>query len=96
MADLTRNVPFGAAMKALFAEYQTGETLEARLAHDADQLSLIVELKALQDVGYDGPEAWFPHVVGRLKTQPGRELAAEVLKTDSKAWWFEENGGERS
>jgi len=90
MADLTGSVPFGPAMGELFDAFRKGETLEARLAHDADQLALILELKALGDTGYKGPETWLPHVVARLQTDVGKGLAKEILKTTSDAWWFEE------
>ena len=93
--DLTRKVFFGPAIKDLFEEFRAGETLEARLAHDADQLGLILELKALKDVGRAGPDKWLPHVVGRLRTDLGQDLARQVLKTDSDDWWFEENYDER-
>ena len=71
-------------------EFNTGETLEALVARDADHLSLILELKALSDLGHRGPEAWLPHVVGRLRTEVGKRLAKEILQTASDAWWFEE------
>ncbi len=92
MADLTRDLPFGAGIRDLFEEYRTGDTLEAQLAHDADQLALMVELKTLRDLGCKGPEAWTPHVIGRLRTEAGKGLAREVLNTPSDAWWFEEKG----
>ena len=90
VADLTKNVPFGHAISGLLEAFNAGESLEARLAHDADQLALVLELKALCDSGYDGPEAWLPHVVARLQTEVGQNLAKQVLKTASDAWWFDE------
>ena len=90
MEDLAKEVPFGPAMIGLYEAFDAGKTLEAKLAHDADQLALILELKALDDLGYDGPEAWLPHVVARLQTEIGRELAKEILETASDGWWFKE------
>ena len=90
MADLTKNIPFGPAMGGLFEEFNACETVEAELAHDADQLALILELKTLCDSGCNGPEAWLPHVIARLRTEVGQNLARQVLKTASDAWWFEE------
>jgi len=90
IADLAEGVPFGGQVEDLFKEFQACETVEAQLAHDADQLALIVELKVLLDVGHKGPEAWVPHVVGRLKTEAGKQLAEEVLKRPSDEWWFKE------
>jgi len=95
MAELARKVPFGSALEELFEEFRAGETLEAQLAHDADQLALILELKALRDVGGAGPDKWLPHVAARLKTDLGRDLARQVLETDSDDWWFEEKDHER-
>jgi putative hydrolase of HD superfamily len=93
VADLTQNIPFGRGMEGILKEFNAGETLEAQVARDADHLSLILELKALSDLGHHGPEAWLPHVVGRLRTEAAQALAKEVLKTASDAWWFEEKHG---
>jgi putative hydrolase of HD superfamily len=90
LADLAQKVPFGSGMEEILREFNGGETLEAQVARDADHLSLILELKALSDLGYHGPEGWLPHVMGRLRTEAGRALAKDVLKTASDAWWFEE------
>jgi putative hydrolase of HD superfamily len=87
--DLTAEVPFGDEMADLIAEFNAGETPEARLARDADQLSLILDLKALQDVGYHPPEDWLPPVCERLCTEAGRRLAGTILKTRWDAWWRE-------
>ena len=93
IADLTKNLPFGKAVGDLIGEFNAGETLEARLAHDADQLALILELKALHDAGNNGPEGWLPHVVGRLRTAIGESLAKQILNTASDEWWFEGKAG---
>jgi putative hydrolase of HD superfamily len=90
VSDMVSGVSFGKDIEALYDEYEVGETQEAKLAHDADQLSLIVELKVLMDQGRKGPETWLPHVVKRIKTDAGRQLAQEILDTDSDGWWFEE------
>ena len=56
MADLTKDIPFGQAIGGLLEEFNACETVEAQLAHDADQLALILELKALCDSGCHGPK----------------------------------------
>jgi putative hydrolase of HD superfamily len=88
--DLSRQVPFGNTITRLFAEYTACETTEAKLAHDADQLALILELKALCDTGYDGPADWIPHVLDRLYTDGSRKLATQIWQTASDGWWFHE------
>jgi putative hydrolase of HD superfamily len=96
IADLSRDIPFGETINGLFEEFTACETMEAKLAHDADQLALILELKALCDTGNEGPSDWIPHVVARLSTDTGRNLAEQILKTASDAWWFEEKSGNDS
>jgi len=88
VADLSERLPFGQEVAGLIEEFNAAKTLEARLAHDADQLALILELKALHDAGSNGPEAWLPHVVARMKTDVGKSLAKEILNTASDEWWF--------
>ncbi len=86
--DLTRGLPFGRDAKQAMEEYRTGETVEAKLAHDADQLDLILELKEQSDLGNRYAMAWIQFALKRLQTEIGKELAAEVLETDSTDWWF--------
>ncbi|MBW1740331.1 MAG: HD domain-containing protein [Deltaproteobacteria bacterium] len=89
-SDLTKDLSFGKDVAALLGEFNAGKTLEAQLAHDADQLALILELKALYDAGNNRPRTWLPHVVDRLKTGVGQSLAKQILKTASDEWWFED------
>ena len=87
--DLAKTLPFGADFKELLGEYGAQETLEARLAHDADQLDLILELKEQNDLGNVYASQWIHFARQRLRTEIGNELAAQILATDSTAWWFE-------
>lgn len=88
--DMTANLPFGDDLAGLIAEFNAAETLEARLAKDADQLALIIDLKALRDVGYRPPDDWLPPVMERLRTDPGKRLAETILQTPWDAWWRKE------
>jgi putative hydrolase of HD superfamily len=88
VADAVRDLPFGEEMAQLVAEFNEGRTLEARLAHDADQLSFVLDLKALSDVGYRPPEKWLAHIVHRLKTDTGRRMCDVILSTESDRWWL--------
>jgi putative hydrolase of HD superfamily len=81
------DLPFGSKIKALIAEFNSKETLESQLAHDADQLALLIDLKSLEDVGYKTPRSWIDHVEKRLQTDVARQLAKTVLNTDWDNWW---------
>jgi putative hydrolases of HD superfamily len=86
--DLTETLPFGNEMKELITEFSDGQTLEAKLAHDADQLELILALKEYKDLGNKYADEWLDFAIKRLKTDVARTLSETILKTDSSLWWF--------
>jgi len=88
LGDTVRDLPFAQELSGLIAEFEAGESREAKLAKDADQLALILDLKGLSDVGHRPADKWLPPVVERLRTETGRTLAAEILNTDWDRWWF--------
>ena len=73
----------------LAAEFDAGMSPEARLAHDADQLDLLVELKEQQDLGNPYARHWIHYALKRLATPAAREMAQAILDTDWTEWWFE-------
>lgn len=87
----TRDLPpaTAARIKELAQEFHEGQTPEARLARDADQLDLIIELKEQQDLGNLYAKHWMHYALKRLNTEAGRQLAQAVLTTDWTDWWFE-------
>lgn len=89
MADMAEGLPFGPELEGFFREFNEKETEEARLAHDADQLDLICELRQNLAVGNRYAALWMEHARGRLLTGPARELAREIDETDPSAWWYE-------
>jgi putative hydrolase of HD superfamily len=90
--DLAATVPFGNEIKELIEEFEKSESLEAQLAHDADQLELILALKEYKDVGNKYADEWLEYALKRLKTDTARNLAQTILETDSSLWWFSDKG----
>jgi putative hydrolase of HD superfamily len=88
LEDATRGLAFGQNLKGLMQEYNEGRSNEARLAHDADQLALILELKDLTDIGYEPPKSWIENVIDRVKTKTGQKIARAVMETKRDAWWL--------
>jgi putative hydrolase of HD superfamily len=86
--DLAETLPFGEEIRELILEFEKEETLEARLAHDSDQLELILALKEHKDLGNTYAEEWIAFALKRLRTDVARELAETILETDSSLWWF--------
>ncbi|MEW6665914.1 MAG: HD domain-containing protein [Thermodesulfobacteriota bacterium] len=89
--DLARNLPMGPELVGLVQEFNAGESPEAMLSRDADQLDLILSLKEQQDLGNRYAKDWIEYAVKRLRTEPARNMARQILDTDSTDWWFEKN-----
>jgi putative hydrolase of HD superfamily len=87
--DLARDLPFGGRILSLTREFNSCRTLEAKISRDADQLELILSLKEQQDLGNSYAGEWLTYALKRLCTHNGREMAEEILQTDSTEWWFE-------
>jgi putative hydrolase of HD superfamily len=89
--DLARTLPFGDDYRSLHAEFAAKQTREAQLAHDADQLEMILALKEHKDLGNRYADEWFPFSVQRLQTDGAKTLAETIWTTDSSRWWFDED-----
>lgn len=70
-------------------ELEARETPESVLAHDADQLDLIVNLKEELDLGNRYAAKWLDCSLERLQTDEARALARSVMETDHTDWWFQ-------
>jgi putative hydrolase of HD superfamily len=81
---------FGGEIEAELEEFNARETREALLARDADQLSLILQLKECSDLGNPYGQEWIRFAVRRLVTDNARKLAEGILETDSCHWWFKD------
>jgi putative hydrolase of HD superfamily len=90
--DLAETLPFGNEIREIIFEFIAGETLEARLAHDADQLELVLALKEYKDLGNKYADEWLEFAARRLKTDTATELFRTILETDSSLWWFSDKG----
>jgi putative hydrolase of HD superfamily len=87
--DTIKNLPFGSSITELIHEFNEGRSIEAKMAYDADQLAMILELKCLSDIGYQPPNDWLPHVLERLKTDVGHEIARRIMETKRDEWWLD-------
>ncbi len=89
MKDQLNGLEFGDEIMALINEFNTVSSLEARLAKDADQLDLIMELKEQLDLGNSNARDWLFFAEKRLVTETAKKMSAEILKTESSEWWFD-------
>ena len=87
--DLSDGLPFGDDIIALTHEFNDGDSLEARISRDADQLDLILELKEQLDLGNKSANDWLGYALKRLQTESAKRLAEEAMNTTYTDWWFE-------
>lgn len=89
IADLAATLPFGKEYQQILTEFGAQDSPEARLAHDADQLELILALKERKDLGNRYADEWYPFAARRLQTDLAKGLAETIWETDSSLWWFD-------
>lgn len=86
--ELAAKHPIGAELGELLREYIKAETAEAKIAHDADQIELLLVLKELADTGNPRAMEWFNGVEARVKTKAGKQVAELIRATPSDGWWL--------
>ena len=86
--DQSTNLADGADYIQLMKEFNENMTFEAQLAHDADQLELLLVLKRATDIGHLDAQKWAYYANKRIKTDIGKKLAEMIEKTRSDDWWF--------
>ena len=87
--DLAGNLPFADTLLSLAGEFLENHSLEACISRDADQLDLILALKEQLDLGNSYARDWLHFALQRLRTEGAKQLAQEIMQTDSAEWWFE-------
>ena len=88
LADALSGTGLGEAIMPLWEELERTESEEARLAQDADQLDLMLNLKEQADLGNRYADKWLAAAVKRIRTPQGQELAKTIMETDHTDWWF--------
>ena len=88
VADISKSIPFGKEVLALFTEEQERKTLEAKLVKDADNLEWIVTLREEEVKGNIKARKWINQALKRLKTSQGKKLGKIIVSTDPDFWWF--------
>jgi putative hydrolases of HD superfamily len=73
------------AFQALTAEYEAAETIEARLARDADKIETLLQASEYRAQGH-ATEPWQETSLAALRTSAGQELARAIAEADPH-WW---------
>ncbi len=88
LRDAVAGTGLEADLIGLRAELAENQSLEARLAHDADQLDLLFNLRREQDLGNPYAASWMENVLKRLRTPLARDLAETAQTVDHTDWWL--------
>jgi len=86
--DIRKGSPLGPEAAKWIEEYESGETLESQIAHDADQIELLLVLKREIELGNPKASEWFQKAIQRVKTAGAKQIANEILQTPSDDWWM--------
>ncbi len=92
--DQFKKVEFGNDLKKLFSEYESGKTLVAQCAKDADSLAQMYQEWVLTWQGNKFAEQWFNSDfvdrVPNMHTVSARKLAYSMKKSNPNEWWWTE------
>jgi len=73
-------------LQELTGEYEDTETIESRVAHDADKIETLIQAREYGMQGYaTGP--WEDTSIQALRTESGKQLARAVVAGDPHSWW---------
>lgn len=76
-----------ALFQGLTAEYEDAETLESKVAHDADKIETLLQATEYATQGY-GSEPWQDTSIQALRTESAKQLAQAITTTDARGWWM--------
>jgi putative hydrolase of HD superfamily len=76
----------GEDIRLLIEEWEASETIEAKVAKDADTLNGAFQCKAYLEQGHNLLEAYLHNFQFRLKTESGKKMYTEILETQSYDW----------
>lgn len=89
LEDIASGSFLGPEIIGWIQEYEQGTSLEAKLAHDADQLELLLVLKRQEEAGNLRAKEWMSNLLKRLGTEAGKQVAEAICQTSSDAWWWQ-------
>lgn len=91
ISDICGKLPFGEEIEGAYREMEERESLEARLAKEADNLEWLATMREEELKGNSKAKSWADIVFKRLKTEAGQKLGKLLLSTHPDDWWFDEN-----
>lgn len=78
--------PVAKTVQDLVAEYEATETVESKLAHDADKIETLLQAMEYRARGH-ATEPWMDTSIAALRTDAGKQLAQAIAASDPAKWW---------
>ena len=88
LEDIKSASQIGEEVVAWIQDYEDGSSIEAQIAHDADQLEILLMLKREEEMGNARASEWFNNAVLRLTTPEAKALAESISITPTDDWWM--------
>ena len=85
VADLPPRV--AAPISHLVEEYESQNSLEARVAKDADKLECLLQACEYEAQGFQDAASWVAPSAASIRTPSGRRLAASCQAVPPRQWW---------
>jgi 5'-deoxynucleotidase YfbR-like HD superfamily hydrolase len=88
-ADQVAGFPAAAsqAVRELVEEYEARQSLEARLAKDADKLECLIQAREYQAQGHGDVPPWIETSAAALQSSSARQLAEACQQVPPRQWW---------
>ena len=86
--DSVKDLSLGDRLLNLYIEYKERKTIESILAKEADHLELLLTLREIEENGNKQAKDWIKPSLKRLKTDIGKKIAREIIKTSPTDWWY--------
>jgi putative hydrolase of HD superfamily len=77
----------GQAVRELVEEYEARQSLEARLAKDADKLECLIQAREYQAQGHEDVPPWIETSAAALQSPSARQLAEACQQVPPRQWW---------
>jgi putative hydrolase of HD superfamily len=77
----------GQAVRELVEEYQGRQSLEVRLARDADKLECLIQAREYQAQGHQDVPPWSETSAAALPSASARRLAEACQQVPPRQWW---------
>ena len=73
-------------LRELYSESVAKDSLEARIAKDADRLECLIQAREYEDRGHHATREWIENALGALETESAKKIAAECSSANPVDW----------